>query len=48
MCDLEIQNKIDAIELAAKLSNVTEAARLSGCWVSFLKAHPLEAVPASA
>ena len=31
MCDLEIQKKIDAIELAEKLRNVTEAARISGC-----------------
>jgi len=29
--DLEIQKKIDAIELAEKLQNVTEAARISGC-----------------
>ncbi|WP_115707673.1 ISNCY family transposase [Legionella sainthelensi] len=29
--DLEIQKKIDAIELAEKLGNVSEAARLSGC-----------------
>ncbi|KIA76030.1 Uncharacterized protein YlbG [Parachlamydia acanthamoebae] len=31
MYDLEIQKKIDAIELAEKLGNVTEAARISGC-----------------
>ena len=31
MHDLEIQKKIDAIELAAKLGNVSEAARISGC-----------------
>ena len=31
MADLEIQKKIDAIELAEKLQNVTEAARISGC-----------------
>jgi transposase len=31
MYDLEIQKKIDAIELAAKLGNVSEAARISGC-----------------
>ena len=31
MYDLEIQRKIDAIELAEKLGNVTEAARISGC-----------------
>lgn len=31
MYDLEIQKKIDAIELAEKLGNVSEAARLSGC-----------------
>ncbi len=31
MVDLEIQKKIDAIELAEKLQNVTEAARVSGC-----------------
>ena len=31
MVDLEIQKKIDAIELAEKLQNVTEAARISGC-----------------
>lgn len=29
--DLEIQKKIDAIELAEKLGNVSEAARISGC-----------------
>ena len=29
--DLEIQKKIDAIELAGKLGNVSEAARISGC-----------------
>ena len=29
--DLEIQKKIDAIELAEKLANVSEAARISGC-----------------
>lgn len=29
--DLEIQKKIEAIELAEKLGNVSEAARLSGC-----------------
>lgn len=29
--DLEIQKKIDAIELAEKLGNVAEAARISGC-----------------
>lgn len=29
--DLEIQKKIDAIELAKKLGNVSEAARISGC-----------------
>lgn len=29
--DLEIQKKLDAIELAEKLGNVTEAARISGC-----------------
>lgn len=31
MFDLEIQKKIDAIELAEKLGNVSEAARISGC-----------------
>jgi len=31
MVDLEIQKKIDAIELAEKLQNVSEAARMSGC-----------------
>ena len=31
MVDLEIQKKINAIELAEKLQNVTEAARISGC-----------------
>lgn len=31
MYDLEIQKKIDAINLAEKLDNVAEAARLSGC-----------------
>ena len=31
MYDLEIQRKIDAIELAKKLGNVAEAARISGC-----------------
>ena len=31
MVDSEIQKKIDAIELAEKLQNVTEAARISGC-----------------
>jgi transposase len=31
MYDLEIQRKIDAINLADKLGNVTEAARISGC-----------------
>ncbi|HIG0328997.1 TPA: ISNCY family transposase [Legionella pneumophila] len=31
MYDLEIQKKIDAIELAKKLGNVSEAARISGC-----------------
>lgn len=31
MYDLEIQKKIDAIELAEKLGNVAEAARISGC-----------------
>ena len=31
MSDLEIQKKIDAIELAEKLGNVSEAARISGC-----------------
>ena len=31
MFDLEIQKKIDAIELAKKLGNVSEAARISGC-----------------
>jgi len=31
MHDLEIQKKIDAIELAEKLGNVTEAARICGC-----------------
>jgi hypothetical protein len=31
MYDFEIQKKIDAIELAEKLGNVTEAARISGC-----------------
>lgn len=31
MYDLEIQRKIDAIELAEKLGNVSEAARISGC-----------------
>jgi len=31
MVDLEIQKKVDAIELAEKLQNVTEAARISGC-----------------
>jgi transposase len=30
MVDLEIQKKVDAIELAEKLQNVTEAARISG------------------
>jgi hypothetical protein len=29
--DLEIQNKIDAIKLAEKIGNVSEAARTSGC-----------------
>lgn len=29
--DLEIQKKIDAIELAESLGNVSEAARISGC-----------------
>lgn len=29
--DLEIQKKIDAIDLAEKLGNVSEAARISGC-----------------
>lgn len=29
--DLEIQKKIDTIELAEKLGNVSEAARISGC-----------------
>lgn len=31
MYDLEIQRKLDAIELAEKLGNVSEAARISGC-----------------
>ncbi len=31
MYDLEIQRTLDAIELAEKLGNVSEAARLSGC-----------------
>ena len=31
MYDLEIQKKIDAIELADQLGNVAEAARISGC-----------------
>jgi Winged helix-turn helix len=31
MYDLEIQKKIDAIQLAEKLGNVSEAARISGC-----------------
>ncbi|WP_080717889.1 ISNCY family transposase, partial [Xenorhabdus bovienii] len=31
MYDLEIQRKLDAIALAEKLGNVSEAARLSGC-----------------
>jgi len=31
MFDLEIQKKLDAIELAEKLNNVSEAARISGC-----------------
>lgn len=31
MYDLEIQRKMDAIELADKLGNVSEAARISGC-----------------
>jgi transposase len=31
MFDLEIQNKIDAIKLAKKIGNVSEAARISGC-----------------
>lgn len=31
MYDLEIQKKIDAIELSEKLGNVSEAARISGC-----------------
>ena len=31
MYDLEIQKKIDAIELAEQLGNVSEAARISGC-----------------
>lgn len=31
MYDLEIQKKMDAIELAEKLGNVSEAARMSGC-----------------
>jgi len=31
MLDLEIQKKIDALELAEKLQNMTEAARISGC-----------------
>ncbi|MEM7018095.1 MAG: ISNCY family transposase [Pseudomonadota bacterium] len=31
MYELEIQRKIDAIELAEKLGNVTEAERISGC-----------------
>lgn len=31
MYDIEIQRKIDAIELAEKLGNVAEAARISGC-----------------
>ena len=31
MHDLEVQKKIDAIELADKLNNVAEAARMSGC-----------------
>lgn len=31
MFDLEIQNKIDAIKLAEKISTVSEAARISGC-----------------
>ena len=31
MYDLEIQKKLDAIELADKLGNVTEAARISCC-----------------
>jgi transposase-like protein len=31
MYDLEIQKKIDAIELAEKLGNISEAARISGC-----------------
>jgi transposase len=31
MYDLEIQKKIDAIELAETLGNVSEAARISGC-----------------
>ena len=30
MADLEIKKKVDAIELAKKLQNVTEAARISG------------------
>ena len=32
MYDLEIQKKIDAIELAEQLGNVSEAARISGCY----------------
>ena len=31
MYDMEIQKKIDAMELAEKLTNVSEAARISGC-----------------
>ncbi len=31
MMDLEVQKKIDAIELAENLKNVSEAARISGC-----------------
>jgi hypothetical protein len=31
MYDLEIQKKLDAIELAEELGNVSEAARISGC-----------------
>jgi len=31
MVDLEVQKKIEAIELADKLNNVAEAARMSGC-----------------
>jgi len=31
MADLEIQKRIDAIELTEKLQNVTKAARISGC-----------------